>query len=224
MPGTTWWPSLTDLPGNCSSSLTAASTASSPRPAPLATEAKGRRFGYLGVESNASEQGGAKGSTNWFDGEIDDVRFYAAATTPEEITSIFNEDPSDAADALRTPADRDGDGIFNRWETQYGLDPDNPSDADTPTTDAEGVANGVTYLEQFRAGADPTVDNDYVEPMETPVVTVAAVDAERLRTGGRNRYSADQRYPAPRATFPSTFHSGPAPTPEWANPIPPIMK
>ena len=48
------------------------------------------------------------------------------------------------------PTDADGDGLPDWWETLYGLDPDDPADA---AEDPDG--DGLTNLEEYRAGTDP---------------------------------------------------------------------
>lgn len=47
--------------------------------------------------------------------------------------------------------DDDGDGMPNRWELRYGLDPLNPADA-LLDPDADGLSN----VDEYRAGSDPT--------------------------------------------------------------------
>jgi len=47
--------------------------------------------------------------------------------------------------------DADGDGLPNEWETKYGLNPNDPSDANL---DKDG--DGFTNLEEFEAKTDPT--------------------------------------------------------------------
>ena len=52
--------------------------------------------------------------------------------------------------------DFDSDGIDNFWEQQYGLNPNNPADANTRL-----LADGLTYLQQFLSGLSPlTRHND----------------------------------------------------------------
>ena len=48
--------------------------------------------------------------------------------------------------------DIDGDGMPNWWETKYGLDPYDPSDAEADL-DGDGISN----LEEYLSGTDPTV-------------------------------------------------------------------
>lgn len=49
-------------------------------------------------------------------------------------------------------ADRDGDGMPDEWEEDFGLDPDDPADADL---DLDG--DGRTSLEEYDGDSDPTV-------------------------------------------------------------------
>lgn len=147
-----------------------------------------QRFGYLGAGSKAQGQAGAIENGSWFQGDLDDVRIYQAAIMPAQVTAIFSEDRSATADAARSPADRDADGISNAWETQFGLNPDeNPAtatDAQGVTSDTEGSSIGSTYLQQFRSGADPTVNGDYQHPSLKPVVTASVITANAYELEG----------------------------------------
>jgi hypothetical protein len=57
------------------------------------------------------------------------------------------------------PVDSDGDGIPDWWEKKYGLDPNDPSDANK---DLNG--DGYTNLEKYLNGIDPTKKVDYRDP------------------------------------------------------------
>jgi hypothetical protein len=72
--------------------------------------------------------------------------------------------------------DSDGDGMPDNWEIQYGLDPDDPADADY---DNDG--DGLTNLAEYQLGTDPTepdTDNDGIDdgadlcPLVLPVKIV----------------------------------------------------
>jgi len=52
--------------------------------------------------------------------------------------------------------DSDGDGMPNKWEKKYGLDPKDPSDA---TGDISG--DGYTNIEKYINGIDPTQKIDW---------------------------------------------------------------
>jgi hypothetical protein len=52
--------------------------------------------------------------------------------------------------------DTDGDGIPDWWETKYGLDPNDPSDA---AKDCNG--DGYTNIEKYINGIDPTTKIDW---------------------------------------------------------------
>ena len=50
--------------------------------------------------------------------------------------------------------DSDGDGMPDGWEIQYGLDPDDASDADLDTD-----GDGLTNLEEYSYGTDPELED-----------------------------------------------------------------
>jgi len=57
------------------------------------------------------------------------------------------------------PADRDGDGMSDAWETRCGL---NPADAADAAADKDG--DGYTNIEEYLNGTDPTQFVDYKNP------------------------------------------------------------
>ncbi len=59
-------------------------------------------------------------------------------------------------------ADADKDGLPDAWETRYGLDPNDPSDA---SKDASG--DGYTNIEAFIDGLDPTRKVEPKNPRST---------------------------------------------------------
>ena len=71
-----------------------------------------------------------------------------------ETTDTDSDGVGDNADAFplddRYSADSDSDGMPDTWETQFGLDPNDPADA---AMDADG--DGVSNLEEFLAGTPP---------------------------------------------------------------------
>lgn len=59
----------------------------------------------------------------------------------------------------RAPADRDHDGMPDRWERRHGL---NPRDAADGPQDSDG--DGYTNVEEYLNGTDPTAFVDYTRP------------------------------------------------------------
>lgn len=57
-------------------------------------------------------------------------------------------------DEVPDTGDTDGDGLLDEWEVRYGLDPNDPSDADTDL-DSDGLSN----REEFLSDTDPS-NND----------------------------------------------------------------
>jgi len=82
----------------------------------------------------------------YWNGEVDEVALWDRVLTESEIVSIFQ------GGTLGAPAtDADGDGMSDAWETKWGFDINDPSDA---AEDADG--DGITNLAEFESGGDPT--------------------------------------------------------------------
>lgn len=64
--------------------------------------------------------------------------------------------------APKVVLDSDGDGLPDAWEKRYGLNPNDPTDADA---DADG--DEFTNAEEFAAGTDPTDRNDHPDYLDS---------------------------------------------------------
>ena len=116
-----------------------------------------------------------------FSGALDEVRLYDVALTEAEIQAlatvgtptdtdtdgdgVLNEEdafPNDPTEWLDTDGDGignnadtddDGDGMFDQWESYFGLDPLDPADAAS-----DGDADGEPNLGEWLAGTNPRDD------------------------------------------------------------------
>ncbi|MBJ6609677.1 MAG: DUF1566 domain-containing protein [Candidatus Thiothrix moscowensis] len=79
-------------------------------------------------------------------------------STPSKVVnwSSFSDDT--------TKTDTDADGMPDTWETQYGLNPNDPTDA-AKDKDSDGYSN----LDEFKGNSDPTDKNS--KPVVTPAPT-----------------------------------------------------
>jgi hypothetical protein len=78
----------------------------------------------------------------------------ADGLTDGEEVIVYDTDPNDP--------DTDTDGMTDGWEVQYGLNPDDASDAGEDLLDGDGLTN----LEEFVAQTDPTdpdTDDDWLD-------------------------------------------------------------
>ena len=88
---------------------------------------------------------GSDSGTASFAGDLSDIRLHPLALTPQRIANTASNRLDDA----------DGDGMLSDWEHRYGLDPFDPSDADT---DLDG--DGFTNLEEFLNNTSPIIPDD----------------------------------------------------------------
>lgn len=91
-------------------------------------------------------------------GLLDEFAIYSDALTSDEIGELAAgiSAPSDIASA---PADADGDGLPDSWETSFGLDTTDDGSIDVNNgPDGDPDEDGLTNLEEFNAGLEP--DND----------------------------------------------------------------
>ncbi|HTG43133.1 MAG TPA: lamin tail domain-containing protein, partial [Verrucomicrobiae bacterium] len=85
------------------------------------------------------------------DGEGDSLHRLIASEYGNDPVNWIGTAPDPGSGAASSNPDRDGDGMPNTWELQFGLDPDDSSDAQTDL-DHDGVSN----LNEFRSGTDPS--------------------------------------------------------------------
>ncbi len=100
--------------------------------APLATD-----FNRLNI--------GSDGGAAHPDGVMDDFAIYKGVLSEADIKKL-----AAGASPGVPPVDTDKDGMPDNWETQYGFNPNDPSDA-AKDFDKDGVSN----LDEFKAGTDP---------------------------------------------------------------------
>jgi hypothetical protein len=78
----------------------------------------------------------------------------------DKVTNL--QEYESTTDPVATPVDSDNDGMPDDWETVYGFDPgpaENNSD-DTNEADEDFDLDGISNLEEYLAGSDPTVPVD----------------------------------------------------------------
>ena len=102
---------------------------------------------YFGAQSDG---------TNPINGALDNIVFTDWAMGHMEVRD-FAQRAGFQAISSGSPLDSDGDSIPDGWESQYGLDPFNSTDA---TQDADG--DEISNLNEYLAGTDPLNSADYL--------------------------------------------------------------
>jgi len=121
---------------------------------PLAAPAVGQWSEYRApVEFSAGWITGLGGAKEQFDQDIQSVEWVGVYVRRHSSPAAQNYGIDDfrMQGYLSPDADTDGDGMPDAWEIQYGLDPNDPSDAGRDN-DKDGVSNAA----ECRAGTDPT--------------------------------------------------------------------
>jgi len=106
----------------------------------------------LAVNGSNVRIGDNPGATgrNW-NGKVDDLAIWNRVLSADEITALYAGGTGKPVSAFFTPVvDTDKDGMPDEWEVKYGLNPNDPTDAAKDCNN-----NGVTNLDEFKAGLDP---------------------------------------------------------------------
>jgi len=82
--------------------------------------------------------------------------------------------------------DSDGDGIPDNWELNYGLNPQDPGDAN-----ADADADGISNLTEYQQGTDPTVANAPPPPVTIAVTWTDLVGVSVAADGSLTKTAAN---------------------------------
>ena len=106
-----------------------------------------------------------------FDGLLDEVVLHNAVLDETEIDNLFTN-------GLRAPGDADGDGMSDDWEISFGLDPDDPADAEL---DPDG--DGLTSRQEFDLRTNPVLDDTDADGLTDNVETKTGMWVSATDTG-----------------------------------------
>ena len=109
-----------------------------------------------------------------------DARYKSSGITPDAWVSYEAEGLSSrfSAATVTRAADVNGNGIPDEWESRYGLVGDNADASDDPDGD------GRTNLEEYNAGTNPIVAEDYLASVATSGRHVVNTWIESTAVGG----------------------------------------
>jgi len=136
----------------------------------------GQIAGNAAVAANGSrviigDNPGARG--RYWNGAIDDVAIWNRVLTEAEISALYAGGAGKPVTAFfSAPGDADADGMPDAWETKYGL---NPKDASDAAKDLNG--NGISNLDEYKRGLDPT---DTTKPVIVSAVASSTFDSVKI--------------------------------------------
>ncbi len=113
--------------------------------------------------------GARSGGSENFNGCIDEVAVWQDVLPVDFIVALAGGAP------VISPEDTDGDGMSDRFEDRFGLNKNDPSDAGL-----DGDQDGLTNLEEFEQGTDPTAEDTdgdgLLDGVETNTGTFVSAD------------------------------------------------